>query len=489
MSGVPTVTNTGEKLLDKEKIDELNIWYEEGGSFQVWNDLKYVEMNEGALKSYLRTLKVCSKSQGNGSQMDHILTDIRMRKNVIYVGPLAGKQAGIHEANGNRVLVLGGPKLVTADAEADWTLLREIIEGILAPGGGVQVPYFYSWLKVALAAVEKGEYAPGQALALAGPVDSGKSLLQDVIAELLGGRIADPYAYMFGKTTFNRDLFGSETLAFGDEMGSTDIRVRRTMGAKIKQFAVNQNQWCHGKGRQAFTLQPQWRLTLSLNDETENLMVLPPIDEGIEDKLMILRVLRSRIFDDQTRWSNSRKIDWDKIKSVLPGFVAFLHAFEIPQDLRSGRFGVKHYQDPDILVSLNSISPEARLLDLIDMSDLFMDETTTRLPDGQVVKNTKYLWQGSAIELEQYLLRDSDVKSLRDSVSRLLSFNFAVGTYLGRLEKKKNRVERRTVNGQTVWMVSCKHTGADKPTRKKWVKYDQANSPYQKKPEAAPAAG
>jgi hypothetical protein len=457
---LPEVTDAGDMLPTSETIAAHNIWYEEAHGFHVWNGLQYVEMNEGAAKAFLKTKKVRTNSVGGASAMDHTLTAIRMQRNVAYVGPLAGKSSGVHTENGQRMLVTGAPKMISPDVGCDWAFIREIIEDMLAPGKGVQAAYFYGWLQVALRALETGQYAPGQALAFAGPRDCGKTLLQSIIIDLLGGRTANPYAYLSGGTPFNRDLFRAETLNFGDENGSTDIRVRRAIGAKLKQMTVNEDQWCHGKGREAVTLRPQWRVCLSLNDETENLMVLPPMDDSIADKLTIMRVRRPVILDDPERWSNNRARDWKKIHDALPGFVAFLHAYEIPKEIRSGRFGVKAYQDPDILVALHAVSPESRLLDLIDTSDLFHTRRATWTPATEVVTEIvlKDYWEGTHLELEKLLLSDASDRHNSAAVSKLLSFNSALGTYLGRLARLPNsRVQTRNAQKDqkraAVWRI------------------------------------
>ena len=106
---------------------------------------------------------------------------------------------------------------------------------------------------------------------------------------MLGGRAAKPTEYMSGRTPFNADLFAAEHLMIEDEYGSTDLRTRREFGARIKDITVNDVQSCHAKNRwQAISLRPFWRLSISLNDEPENLMVLPPVDESLSDKLMLL---------------------------------------------------------------------------------------------------------------------------------------------------------------------------------------------------------
>jgi hypothetical protein len=48
----------------------------------------------------------------------------------------------------------------------------------------------------------------------------------------------------------------------------------------------------HAKHREALTLDPIWRMTISLNEEPESLQVLPPLDESLEDKIIILRATK-----------------------------------------------------------------------------------------------------------------------------------------------------------------------------------------------------
>ncbi len=389
--------------------------------------------------------------------MDFVLSDIRLRRNVKYVGPLAGKSTGIHEENGERMLITGGPKLIAGDLGRKWPLIREFLDDLLAPGGGAQIAYFYSWLSVALKALDGCYYAPGQALAFAGPRDSGKNLVQDIIIAVLGGRSMDPYSYISGATSFNRELFGCETLAFGDAGGATNYRARRDIGSRIKQMTVNEQQHCHGKGREGLKLCPQWRIVLSLNSETENFMVLPPLDESIEDKIMLLRVRRPRIFSDAARWANSRREDWAKIESELPGFVAFIREWQIPVDLRDGRMGVKAYHDPELVESLKSIAPETRLLELIDMSDIFKGSSVMSFVQGEqgATRNLKDFWEGTTLQLEHAMRGDGVDSRLRDSLQKLLTYTGAMGSFLRRLSTKyPERFSSRTVNGNIVWKIT-----------------------------------
>lgn len=122
---------------------------------------------------------------------------------------------------------------------------------------------------------------------------------------------------MSGQTTFNADLFGAEHLMIEDEHASTDIKARRNLGSHIKALTVNETQQCHQKNCTPIILTPLWRLTISVNDEPENLMVLPPIDDSLEDKLMILRAVKQAM-PMPTATNQQSQAFWSQLVQELP---------------------------------------------------------------------------------------------------------------------------------------------------------------------------
>ena len=272
------------------------------------------------------------------------------------------------ECYGNRILVTTSPKLIEP-IFGDWPTIEALIKNLLSDGRYDQRVYVYAWLKFACEALRAGRKRPGPALVLAGPRNSGKSLLQNLFTEILGGRAAKPYRYMSGRTDFNAELFGAEHLMIEDETPSTDIRSRRTLGTNIKAFAVNKSQSCHAKGRQAITLSPFWRLSISLNDEPEDLMILPPIsdseEDSIGDKIILLRARKAEM-PMKTEELSEFDAFWETLISELPAFCHFLDCWQVPEELRHSRFGFKVWQHPELLLALDALAPETRLLSFID---------------------------------------------------------------------------------------------------------------------------
>src|SRR5947199_8807639 len=96
---------------------------------------------------------------------------------------------------------------------------------------------------------------------------------------------------------------------------------RRTV--QSKNITVNDWQRCHAKNRVAIGLAPFWRLSVTVNDEPENLMVLPPIDDSIEDKLIILRAWKFPM-PMPTATLQQRKAFWKRLEQELPAFLHYL---------------------------------------------------------------------------------------------------------------------------------------------------------------------
>jgi hypothetical protein len=421
-----TIAESGiEELQDEQNsqnlatiVQHLKIYYDSNRTmFWGRNDRGGWIMLQGHdLRRWLAVIGYSARARNgqNVSEVNIIQTAIQKANDVDYADSLAGYKLGIYEIAGKRILVKDSPALIRPEP-GDWPLLQGIILRML---GCQQQVHLFGWLKIAIQSLYNRKFRVGQALTLAGPKNCGKSLLQNLITKILGGRSAKPHRYMNGGTDFNGDLFGCEHLMIEDEEASTDIRARRNFGTKIKEITANETHSCHAKYRPAISLSPFWRLSISVNNEPENLMILPPIDESLEDKLIILKAEKHSM-PMPTETNEEREIFIGSLEAELPHFIYFLLNFEIPVDLRSQRYGITHYQHPEILEALGTLAPETKLLDLID----------TILFDSPAPG----VWEGSAAELERLLTKEGG--PVRREALQLFSFSVACGTYLGRLQK------------------------------------------------------
>jgi hypothetical protein len=370
---------------------------------------------------------------------DKQVITIQQKRNVAYSGPLAGFKKGIHWINGFKILVTHSPKLVMPK-EGEWPTLKALIENQL---DAEQRLYWHSWLKLSLEqlieCIEFGRVTYGQVMILAGPRGCGKSLLQLLITEVLGGRSGSPFAFMVKDTPFNRELFGYEHQKIEDEQPHKDMKSRVRFGDALKQVTATVTHPCFGKNRDGLTLTPYWRASLSVNDEPDHLEVLPPFEDSLADKVILLHCKKAEM--PMPAGTGAEKAAfWAQLMSELPAYLHWLlNVFTIPTEITDPtRYGVKAYLSPHIMVQLADLQPEIRLLSLIDQI-LFMDG----LPE----------WEGSAEELIYRLHNDN---KYAPQAKHLVSGGIYCGRLLSKLSRlKKPRVtEKRTAHDRD-WLIKA----------------------------------
>ena len=129
----------------------------------------------------------------------------------------------------------------------------------------------------------------------------------------------------------------------------------------------------------------------------------------------------------------SRVEFWDGVRAEIPHFLHFIENYEIPEDLRESRFGVKAYQHPELVEILKEMTHENRLMALMEI----------------IVIPENGSWKGTLEELETALFEDSTFKR---QIEKLLYYPTALLTYIRRLQKSMpERVKHFKSNGKTMW--------------------------------------
>jgi len=201
---------------------------------------RWIKVNDASAKSFIAEHSYCKNptTPGTNSEVEKCIMDIQARQNVAYVGRLAGHNAGIYKMGENHILVTDSPKFITPKA-GQWPTLEALFRGMFVDGTLDQRPYFYGWLKSGMESFRQHRWKASQLLAMAGPIGSGKSLTQNLLTALFGGRSSKPYQFMMGQTSFNSHMFGAEHLMLEDEAESVDIRSRRHFASNIKTILMS----------------------------------------------------------------------------------------------------------------------------------------------------------------------------------------------------------------------------------------------------------
>ena len=348
----------------------------------------YVGTSESSIKKRLVRLgfsPYADTRQGEYlSPLDERMLDIEESQRVDYAMPVAGYPVGVYEQGNERILITKELDCIEP-RRGEWDILRQFIEGLLDGGdqGFKQTPYFYAWLARAMSGLQFRRPNSGQALLIAGDPDCGKTLLTKILRALFGGRVGKPYEYLTGQTRFNNELFSTSLQVIDDEADKTDIKSRRHLVAGLKKFIGADGARGEAKGGITFEIQPHWRVVMVANFEEDNLRVFPPLDEDVIDKLILLRGYKSA-FPMPTRTQSEQEDFLRQMLSELPAFMFFLlNEFEIPEEIRFDRFGVRSILNPDIVARMDQITPWHELSILMEHEVL----------QGQA------FWVGTATEL------------------------------------------------------------------------------------------
>ena len=374
------------------------------------------------------------------SEIDRVLHATTKTRAVDAAASVAGTPAGVYEKQGGRLLVRNSPQLIEPQ-EAPCPRISRFLRKLLGIEGSLHVCY---WLKIAYEALRAGEIRPGQCLIICGPPGCGKSFLQhQIITPILAGRAADPKSYFFGRTDFNSELVGAEHLLIEEVPSSNHNEDRNNFGEKIKEVVANDLMRLHKKNRDAISVHPFHRISITINDHPEKMKVLPPLTGDFTEKIIMRQAQDAREFFLEFKDApNPRRAVQDAIEEELPAFCNELLKLEIPEEMKSSRYGVASYVGEELASMLFEQEPESQLLLLID-KELFGPGSIHAGKD----------WQGDAEDLQQYLT--DDARPSRKSASKLLNYSTACGQLLAKLKSKyPSRFRKHRKADHRGWIIS-----------------------------------
>lgn len=426
----------------------------------------YQQDNYGYLKQSLSDLRRRFRLKGIEvnppvglpySEADKLIERIQDERRIHYLGGLAGHPIGLYEHPAGAKFLIDSEATLLEPKKGKYPLLKSIFEGITSKNnsadGGAQFHILMSWVRRSYIAIrDHNRSTDQQALVIAGEQGAGKTLTSNILTTLLGGRSADASRYMLKDNDFNGDLCDSEILLLDDKSSSSKIADRLRFGSQIKTHTVTTNNISlHRKNCDAVTVSLLWRIIICLNDNAESLMVLPPLNDDIAEKLILLKGHHFKMPWD-TSGDGEREKFWSALVDEMPHFLHWLlNEYETPNNYKGSRYGVKSYHNPEIAEKLNTNSPEHALLDLIDEVLWIGGERK---------------WTGTATELKDALVNNYTTKM---RAMRLLGdYAETAGRYLGRLSSKYgDRVKRARKSKKRDWVIYSLDDGNDAMTLKK----------------------
>lgn len=364
------------------------------------------------------------------NQWVHVATDLAG-----YWGP------AVVEFGDKRILILHAPKLVTP-YEGDYATLLEYFDGLLTGEPG---EHLNCWCADVVRHVYDRQLGSFIVPILCGPRSAGKSLFQEILTEATGGRSSRPYSAMTGVTSFNEHLFAAEHWIIEDEYSSGDPKARAQLGTALKNFVANQQKLNHGKYKAAFLMPRLLQfLTLSLNDELENIAQLPRKHPSLDDKVSLYDCQYSPM--PMPTGTTEEKLAFKaQLMKELPCWIYdLIHKTPMPAKWQSGRFMVP-WRAEKVSQALDELEPYMKLRDLLYI-------LLWRNPLGQEVREALTIvpqgnsYLGTPTQIESDLCSSPPVKTLADR----LFLKHECGRLLARLclEFPGEYVNKRKNNGR-----------------------------------------
>ena len=338
-------------------------------------------------------------------------------------GNLAGHKQGLTtDSTGLPILITSEAK-PPQPADGDFPVITDLLSQAFANPVALEV--FMSWLAGRWTAVVSYTHIPSPMLVLAGEVNSGKSLLAWIVTEMLGGRVANPYAAWSGGMLWNDDLVGSELLLVDDCSASTDIRARRAFGAAFKEAMYPQAVQLRKRHSSSVSVRPVWAVMVACNDTPEALQIIPPLDADMSDKVILLH-FSPVVLPMDTSTPEGRRAFQQVVKAEMPALAATLRDWQTPEELRDTRSGVKAWRDPELVDSVDANSPARRIEQLIETAVAHMG-----------------IWHDlprefTAMEIESRLTDNGS--PVRDQAKQMFNWHGACGSALSRLAAKGGKL-------------------------------------------------
>jgi len=296
--------------------------------------------------------------EGMPSPAEEQLLTVQRIHRVTTAMPLCGRSVGLYAEGGHRILVTSAPKWVLP-AEGDAAPVVNFLADLFGRSAGdeawaFQLSIFIAWLKtgrLAIGASLAGDkhHSPGPVMAVIGPPDCGKSMMQSmIITAAFGGREEDPGKALLS-SDFNANLWRAEHLVLADKALDGNGTQRERLRLELKAIVANSQYPLHPKGRDQITLRPVWRVSLTANDDPSSASDLPTLESSFADKIIYLKCYAppAPFYDEHAK--GAREVFADRIRSAIPAFLKEVDEFEIPADAVSLRWGVAAWHHPEIL--------------------------------------------------------------------------------------------------------------------------------------------
>jgi hypothetical protein len=280
------------------------------------------------------------------SDVDRAIYTIQMHRSVRAVAPLIFRTGRVVDG----VLNISRARPLTPSPDqtpwgSGFPWLSSYFERLFGPD---QLQWFLAWFAHFYGGAVRGEPGTGMALSIAGPNSIGKTFLGNAVLGPMVGGHRDASRYLCGEDQFNSMLLDAPLWTLHDAVMGNDPRAKEKFSQNLKRAVANREVHARGMYREGVDVPWCGRVFTTMNLDPDSLRMLPSLEITIQEKLLLLKANDPGVGRFPTD---------EEVGRELPFFGAFLRDFEIPDDMRSDRFGVRHWHHPDLVEASQVESP------------------------------------------------------------------------------------------------------------------------------------
>jgi len=291
--------------------------------------------------------------------VEQVLHRVRKNSRIDGVFPYIHNKQEIMREEGGTFLNISRRQVIAPALEpGEFTWLQTYFDNIFDPAQPIQRDLFLAWFQRLYKSSLEGNLLAGQAVIIAGPTGTGKTLMNyKIIGAALGGH-TDAAEYLLGKTAFNKEAAETAVWCVDDNRGGATWEKHDEFANALKRYVANPKIPYHPKFCDATTVTWRGRIVVTCNLDEKSLSILPELDDSIVDKLLWFK-------------TSSFRPDFKDVEAViereLPFFLRWLIDWAPPADVIKGdeRFRILPYQHPDLVAAARTASADYQLSEML----------------------------------------------------------------------------------------------------------------------------
>ncbi len=271
---------------------------------------------------------------------------------------------------------------------------------------------YLHWLARFYRGALAGELNRGLGLFIAGQVNSGKTFHNKAIMRQLFGAARECTPYLTAEDQFNSKLVNCPVWTIDDGEAAADPNSRRTYSERLKKVLANGEVLSRAMRVEGELEEWLGRVVVTLNTNIDALNLLPFMDVGVQDKLLILKALNPM--------TPEFTMTDEEVLAELPFFAAYLR--DLPDEAQfndpTSRYGTIPWIHPDIAGVVEHSHPLEPLIELLLMlGTKLIDNSEQSDSIGRFDKKTR-IWQGSATQLVLAFSQWEEGRRMLDQVAK-----------------------------------------------------------------------